>query len=83
MMLDEFNNLYSGDLAILGGGISFGGGRQYFLSQKLALGGQFTRTTGAFTRVQIDNVTIDGVEIDATSARFNMGLTWFPMGRGR
>jgi hypothetical protein len=38
---------------------------------------------GEFTRVQIDNVRIDGVEIDATSARFNMGLTWFPMGRSR
>ena len=83
LMVDEFNNLYSGDLSILGGGISFGGGLHYFLSQKLALGGQFKWTTGSFTRVQIDNVTIDGVEIDATSARFNMGLTWFPMGRSR
>ena len=83
LMVDEFNNLYSGDLSILGGGVSFGGGLNYFLSQKWAFGGQFKWTTGSFTRVQIDNVTIDGVEIDATSARFNMGLTWFPMGRSR
>jgi hypothetical protein len=83
LMADEFGNTYAGDLAILGGGISFGGGLNYFISQKWALGGQFKWTTGEFTRVQIDNVTIDGVKIDATSARFNMGLTWFPMGRSR
>ena len=35
---------------------------------------------GEFSRVQFDNVSVDGFEIDATSARFNLGFTWFPMG---
>jgi hypothetical protein len=38
---------------------------------------------GEFSRIQVNNVTVDGFAIDATSARFNMGFTWFPMGRGR
>ena len=83
LMADDNGNTYAGDLRILGGGISFGGGLQYFISQKWALGGQFKWTTGEFTRVQIDNVSIDGFAIDATSARVNMGFTWFPVGRSR
>jgi hypothetical protein len=83
LMYDEDGNPFTGDLSILGSGVSFGGGLQYFLGQKWALGGAFKWTAGEFTQVKIDNVTIDGLGIDATSARFNMGVTWFPMGRSR
>jgi hypothetical protein len=83
LMADGNGNTFTGDLAILGSGVSFGGGLQYFVGQKWALGGAFKWTAGEFTRVRIDDVTIEGLGIDATSARFNMGLTWFPMGRGR
>ncbi|HEX6049310.1 MAG TPA: hypothetical protein VFZ21_08575 [Gemmatimonadaceae bacterium] len=83
LMVDSNGNTFTGDLSILGSGISFGGGLQYFIGQTWALGGAFKWTTGEFTQVKIDNLTIDGLGIDATSARFNMGLTWFPMGRSR
>ena len=83
LMADEIGNTYAGDLTLLGGGISFGGGLQYFITQKWALGGAFKWTTGSFTRVQIDDMSLDGFAIDAASARFNMGFTWFPMGRSR
>lgn len=82
-MADEMGNVYEGDLRIVGGGVSVGGGLQYFVSPKWALGGQLEWTTGSFTRVQFNNVSVDGLRIDATSARVNMGFTWFPIGRAR
>jgi outer membrane protein W len=81
LMTDDAGNMYTGDLAILGGGVSLGGGFQYFLTPKWAVGSTVKWTTGQFTRVQFDNISVDGLGIDATSARVNMGFTWFPMGR--
>ena len=60
-----------------------GGGFEYFAMPGLALGGSFKWTSGKFTQVKFDNVTVDGLNLDATSARFNMGFTWYPMGHGR
>jgi len=81
LLSDGNGNTLTGDLSILGGGVSFGGGFEYFATPGLALGGAFKWTTGQFTQVKVANVTVDGLHIDATSARFNMGFTWFPMGR--
>ena len=76
---DGNGNTYTGDLKVLGGGVSAGGGFEYFATPGLALGGAFKWTSGRFTRVQLDNVTVDGLKMDATSARFNIGFTWYPM----
>jgi hypothetical protein len=81
LLADGSGTTYTGDVAVLGGGVSFGGGFQYFPTRSWALGGAFKWTTGRFDRVKVDNVTIDGWKIDATSARFNMGFTWYPTGR--
>jgi outer membrane protein with beta-barrel domain len=81
ILSDEQGNTYTGDLSILGGGVSFGGGLEYFVTPGIALGGAFKWTTGQFTQVKFDNVTVDGLQVDATSARFNMGFTWYPMGK--
>jgi hypothetical protein len=83
VLSDETGNTYTGDLSILGGGISAGGGLEYFVTPGIALGGAFKWTSGKFTQVRFDNVTVDGLEVDATSARFNMGFTWYPMGGKR
>jgi len=80
ILSDDFGNLYQGDLSILGNGFSFGGGLQYFVAPKWALGGSLKWTIGEFSRVQFDNVSVDGLDLDATSARFNLGFTWYPMG---
>ena len=61
--------------------MSLGGGMEYFIAPKWALGGTFKWTTGEFTQVKFDNITVDGLAIDATSARFNLGFSWYPMGR--
>ena len=83
ILSDGAGNTYTGDLSIMGGGISAGGGFEYFATSGLALGGSFKWTSGQFTQVKFDKVTVDGLKLDATSARFNMGFTWYPMGRGR
>lgn len=79
LMSDGNGTMYAGDLKILGSGASLGGGFQYYPVPTMAIGGALKWTTGKFTRVQFDNVTVDGLSIDATSARFNMGFTWYPM----
>ncbi len=79
LLYDDAGNTYTGELAIMGGGVSAGGGLEYFATPGLALGGSFKWTSGQFTRVRFDNVTIDGLQLDATSARFNLGFTWYPM----
>lgn len=81
ILADGQGNTYTGDLSILGAGVSVGGGLEYFATPGIALGGAFKWTSGQFTRVRFDNVTVDGLQVDATSARFNMGITWYPMGR--
>jgi hypothetical protein len=81
ILSDGQGNTYTGDLSILGGGVSLGGGLEYFVTPGIALGGAFKWTSGQFTRVRFDNVTVDGLQLDATSARFNMGFTWYPMSR--
>ena len=80
VMADAAGNLYTGDM-ILGTGISLGGGLQYFVAPTVAFGGAFKWTTGKFSRLQLGDAYVDGLAMDATSTRFNMGFTWYPMGR--
>jgi hypothetical protein len=83
LLSDGAGTIYPGDLTFLGGGVSFGGGLEYFVTRRWALGGSFRWTTGQFSSVRVDNVTMDGFAIDATSGQFNMGFSWYPMGKGR
>ena len=34
-------------------------------------------TKGEFNKIRFENVSVDGFDIDATSARLNVGVTWF------
>jgi hypothetical protein len=79
VMTDPAGNLYTGDMAI-GSGFSLGGGLQYFVAPTVAFGGAFKWTTGKFSRLQFDGAYVDGLAMDATSTRFNLGFTWYPMG---
>ena len=71
------------DLEISGGGLTFGGGLQYYVVPALALGANVRWTVGEFKTVKFNNVSVDGFEIDATTTRINIGLTWRPMFRKR
>ena len=80
VMSDPAGNTYTGDMMI-GTGFSLGGGLQYFVAPTVAFGGAFKWTTGTFSRLQRDGLYVDGLAMDATSTRVNMGFTWYPMGR--
>lgn len=67
----------TGDLEISGGGFSLGGGFLYFFSPRVALNTGLKWTKGEFNKVKFDNVSVEGLDIDATSARLNVGLTFF------
>jgi hypothetical protein len=72
----------TGELEISGGGLTLGGGFLYFFSSRMALNAQLKFTRGEFNEVRFENVSIEGLDIDASSARLNFGLTWF-LGGGR
>lgn len=38
-----------------------------------------TWTVGEFSTIKFENVSVDGLNMDATSTRFNLGISWFPM----
>jgi hypothetical protein len=66
------------DVGFYGGGFSLGGGIMFYFNETFAADLQLIGTGGRFTEVKIDNVTIEGLEYDATSARFNIGILWWP-----
>ena len=69
------------DLEVLGSGFTIGFGIQYYTAPSWAIGAGVKFTGGEFTDIKVDNVTIEGFEIDASSTRFNIGVTWFPQAR--
>lgn len=70
-----------GKLEISGGAFTVGGGVLFFFGPKLALSTALKVSSGEFDTVTFNNVSVSGLEVDATSARVNVGLSWFPMRR--
>lgn len=66
-----------GELEISGQGFTLGGGFLYFFNRRLALLGNLKFTKGEFNKVRFENVSVEGFDIDATSARITVGLSWF------
>ncbi|MBC7791613.1 MAG: outer membrane beta-barrel protein [Anaerolineae bacterium] len=69
----------TGKLQVSGTGFTFGGGLEYFFTPKVALNTSLGWTVGEFSTVKFENVSVDGLNLDATSTRFNLGISWFPM----
>jgi hypothetical protein len=80
-LTDNLGNTSTGTLTYMGAGLSYGGGLEYFITPGIAFGGAFKWTTGSFSQVRFENLTVEDLQLDASSARFNMGFTWYPMGR--
>ena len=64
-----------------GAGFSFGGGLNSHFSPKVALTTAVTWTAGTFNHFTSDGQTFDNGSFDATSARIQFGLMWFPGAR--
>ena len=68
----------SEDVTFSGGAFTLGGGIMFYFNETVAADIQLLGSGGRFTEVKSGNVTVSGLEIDATSARFNIGVAWWP-----
>lgn len=69
------------DLEISGAGLTAGGGLLVFFHPKWAFDADLKFTAGEFSTIRYGNVSVEGFEIDATSTRFNVGVSWHPGNR--
>jgi hypothetical protein len=67
-----------GEINFSGGAFSLGGGVSYFVTEKLALETLVKWSAGTFEQVDIRNVSVRNLDIDANSFRFKLGLAWWP-----
>lgn len=76
VMGDEAEEL---ELSISGGGITLGGGLEYFFTPSLALDAALNVTTGSFTTVELDDEEEDlDAGIGFNHGRLQLGVTWHP-----
>jgi len=66
------------DVTLSGGAFTLGGGIMFYFNEAWAADLQLAGSGGRFTDIEAGNVTVSGLELDATSARFNIGVSWWP-----
>jgi len=66
------------EITFSGGTFSLGGGVMFYFNETLAADLQLIGSAGSFTEVRADNVTVGNLDIEATSGRFNIGVSWWP-----
>ena len=49
------------------------------MTPAVALGASLRWTVGEFSTVKFNNVSLEGFELDATSTRLMLGVTWRPL----
>lgn len=67
------------ELAISGGGITLGGGLEYFFTRSLALDAALNVTSGSFTMFEVDDEEEDlDAGLGFSHGRVQVGVTWHP-----
>ena len=66
------------DVSLLGGGFTLGGGILFYFNETFAADLALAFTGGDFTEIRVNDTTQGGFDIDANSARFNVGVSWWP-----
>lgn len=74
----EVDGQSAGDVTFNGGAFSVGGGLSTFFTRKLALDVSMKWTAGEFTEIDLGNLAVRNLDIDAASFRFGVGLVWWP-----
>lgn len=73
-----FNNNPVEEVTFSGAGVTLGGGVDIYLSESWAIDLQLLWTGGEFTTLRVDNVSVSGLNFEAQSSRFNVGVMWWP-----
>lgn len=68
----------TGDVTFSGADLSLGGGFMVYVARTVALDVEVAFTGGEFTQIKTGLVTEGGLNIDAQSSRFNVGVAWWP-----
>lgn len=66
-----------GEVTINGSSFSLGGGMMFYFKQTFALDLGLKVSSGEFTEIEIGALSIGGLDVDATSTRFKVGLVWW------
>lgn len=74
----QVNGQAAGDLSFSGPAITFGGGLSAYLTRRVALDVSLKVTGGQFNKVDVGPVSVNNLDIDASSARIGIGFTWWP-----
>lgn len=68
----------AGELEFSGGSASIGGGVSYFVGETFALETLVKFTGGTFEQVDVGDISVNNLDIDASSFRFKIGVAWWP-----
>lgn len=74
----ESGGTSAGKVKFNGGAFTLGGGVATYLKPTLSLDVGLKFTGGKFTEVDLGNVAVRNLDVDASSFRFGLGLTWWP-----
>ena len=67
-----------GKVTFSGGALSLGGGVSVFTSEKFAIETLVKFTGGTFEQIDVGNVSVRDLDVDASSFRFKVGVSWWP-----
>jgi hypothetical protein len=67
-----------GELNFSGGAFSLGTGISFFAVEKVAVETLMKFTAGTFEQVDVGNISVNNLDIDASSFRFKIGIAWWP-----
>jgi hypothetical protein len=68
----------AGELNFSGGALSIGGGIGFFATEKLAIETLVKFSGGTFEQIEVGNVAVNNLDIEASSFRFKLGVAWWP-----
>jgi|JI7StandDraft_1071085.scaffolds.fasta_scaffold106230_2 hypothetical protein len=74
----ESNGTGAGEVKFNGGALTVGGGVSTYVKPALALDVGVKFTGGTFTEVDLGTVALRSLDVEASSFRFGVGLTWWP-----
>ena len=75
---DVVNNDEVNTVDFSGSSLTLGGGLAVYLAEAWALDLNVKWSGGEFTEVDLGSVVLENLDIDATSGRITLGVTWWP-----